>query len=266
MSQRYGRAGSFSNVDASSDTREFVSYLDDVTRLVGDAKRAGYAALQLQPGMHVLDVGCGTGEDVRALAEIVAPGGSVTGVDFSQTMIDEANARGVPPNASFRQASAGALPFDAEAFDAVRSERVFQHLEDPDAAACELYRVLKPGGVAMLIDQDWETLTVAGSAKNLTRTICNAFVDHAPNGWAGRNHRGVLTRAGFHDVNVLPFPYMLPYPAAMSLILAPAVQYALKHKAISAHDAAEWTADLQMAEERGEFLCAFMLFAAVARR
>lgn len=266
MGHRYGRAGSFSNVDASSDAREFVSYLDDITRMVGDAKRAGYAALQLQSGMHVLDVGCGTGDDVRALAEIVGPGGSAAGVDFSQTMIDEAIGRGVPQNASFQQAAATALPFDGQSFDAVRSERVFQHLEEPDAAARELYRVLKPGGVAMLIDQDWETLVVAGSEKTLTRTICNAFVDHAPNGWAGRNHRGLLMRAGFRDITVMPVPYVLPYPAAMSLILTPAVEYALKQKAISAHDGAQWIADLQMAEERDEFLCAFMLFAAIARR
>ena len=266
MGRNYGRAGSFSNVDASSDAREFVSYLDDITRMVGEAKRAGYAALQLQPGMHALDVGCGTGDDVRALAEIVGADGSVTGVDFSQTMIDEAIARGVPQNASFLQAPATALPFGDEAFDAARAERVFQHLEDPETAAHELHRVLKPGSIVMLIDQDWETLAVAGSGKQLTRTICNAFVDHAPNGWAGRNHRGLLTRAGFHDINVMPVPYMLPYPAAMSLILTPAVEYALKRKAISAHDGARFTADLQMAEERSEFLCAFMLFAAIARR
>jgi hypothetical protein len=76
----------------------------------------------------------------------------------------------------------------------------------------------------------------------------------------------LLARAGFRDVTLMPVPYMLPYPSAMSLILTPAVEYALKQNAISARDGAQWTADLQMAEERGEFFCAFMLFAAIARR
>lgn len=266
MGRRYGRAGTFSNVDSSADAREFVSYLDDITRIAGEGKRASYAALQLQPGMRVLDAGCGTGDDVRALAEIVGSDGRVVGIDFSQTMIDEAVKRGVPPNAEFRQAPATAIPYPDEAFDAARSERVFQHLAQPDAAARELYRVIKPAGIVMLLDQDWETLVVAGSEKALTRKICNAFVDYPPNGWAGRNHRALLTGAGFHDVTVLPVPLMLPYPPAMSLIFDPAIAYARESGAVSAHEAAQFLADLQMADERAEFFCAFTIFAVTARR
>lgn len=266
MGRRYGRAGSFSNVDSSSDAREFVSYLDDVTRIAADGKRQSYQALQLQPGMTVLDLGCGTGDDVRALAEIVGENGRACGVDFSQVMIDEAVNRGVPPNAEFTWASAVELPFEDGAFDAARAERVFQHLDKPDAAARELQRVVKPGGIAMVIDQDWETLAVAGSEKPLTRKICQAFADHSVNGWAGRNHRGLLTRAGFHDVTVQPFTYMLPYPAATQLVLEPAVEYARKGGVITAHEAAQWLTDLQMAEECGEFVCAFTFFGATGRR
>jgi ubiquinone/menaquinone biosynthesis C-methylase UbiE len=266
MGRRYGRAGSFSNVDSSRDAREFVSYLDDVTRIAAEGKRLSYAALQLREGAYVLDVGCGTGDDVRALAEIVGRSGRACGVDFSQVMIDEAVKRGAPANVEFRQASALELPYENETFDAARAERVFQHLEDPDSAARELYRVVKPGAVVMLIDQDWETLVVAGSEKPLTRKICQAFADHGANGWAGRNHRGVLTRAGFRDIAMQPFAYMLPYPQAMQLILEPAVEYARGRNVITAHDAAQWLADLQMAEECGAFLCAFTFFGATARR
>jgi ubiquinone/menaquinone biosynthesis C-methylase UbiE len=266
MGRRYGRAGSFSNVDSSADAREFVSYLDDTTRIAAEAKRMSYGALQLQPGMRVLDVGCGTGDDVRALAEIAGEHGRACGVDFSQVMIDEATKRGVPKNAEFLRASAEQLPYGDATFDAARAERVFQHLQHPDAAAHELHRVLKPDGIVMLLDQDWETLVVAGSEKALTRKICRTFADHGANGWAGRYHRGLLTRAGFRDVAVTPFPYMLPYPAAMSLILEPAVEYARECAVITAHEAAQFFADLQMAEERAEFLCAFTFFAATARR
>ena len=266
MGRRYGRAGSFSNVDSSSDAREMVSYLDRITRIAGEGKRLSYAALQLQQGMRVLDAGCGTGDDVRALAGIVGPSGRACGVDFSQIMIDEAVSRGVPENAEFVRASAAELPYPAQTFDAARAERVFQHLEDPDAAARELYRVLKPGGIVMLLDQDWETLVVAGSQKSLTRKICNAFADYGVDGWAGRHERGILTRAGFTAVSINPFPYMLPYPTAMSIVIEPAVEYARARGTISAHEGAQFFADLQMAEERDEFLCAFTIFAATARR
>lgn len=266
MDRRHTRARDFTDVDASGDAREMISYLDDVTRIAAEGKRAGYAALQLQPGMAALDVGCGTGEDVRALAELVGAQGRVAGVDFSQAMIDEAIARGVPANAEYRQASATQLPYADETFDAVRAERVFQHLEHPEAAARELYRVAKPGAVVMLLDQDWETLVVAGSEKALTRKICNAFTDHCANGWAGRNHQGLLKRAGFHDVSTAPYAFAIPYAPAMALILTGAAQYARESGAVSAHDAAQWLADLHMAEERGEFLCAFTFFGVTARR
>ena len=72
------------------------------------------AALALQPGMRVLDVGCGPG---RHSLELARRGVTVHGIDISQTFIDLATAS-APPNASFERLDARALRFDAE-FDAV---------------------------------------------------------------------------------------------------------------------------------------------------
>lgn len=266
MSEPRYEVNRFTNVDAAEKPAEMVAYLDDATRLAAEGKRASYLALGLQPGMHVLDVGCGTGDDVRALAQIVGAQGRASGIDSSRTMIDQAVARGVPGNVEFQCAPATAIPFADASYDAARAERVFQHLEDPQTAASEIYRVLKPGGTAMLIDQDWETLVVAGAEKSLTRRICNAFTDRLTNGWAGRNHAAVLKRAGFQDVQLLPTAIQLPFAPAMSLVLKIGVGYAVETGIITAGEGATWTADLQMAEERGEFVCAFTMFAALGRR
>ena len=59
------------------------------------AKSRTYALLALRVGEQVLDVGCGAGEDVRALAEIVGPTGRAIGVDSSQTMVAAARERSV---------------------------------------------------------------------------------------------------------------------------------------------------------------------------
>ena len=75
----------------------------------------------------MLDVGCGTGDDVRAIAEIVGALGHVVGIDPSTAMIDESNARGLPSNATFGVGSAYTLPHADGSFDAVRADRVMQH-------------------------------------------------------------------------------------------------------------------------------------------
>ncbi len=108
-------------------------------------------ALQLGPGMRVLDVGCGPGRHAHALA---ARGIEVVGVDISQRFVDLA-AQGAPPGATFLRADARALAFDAE-FDAAISlcQGAFGLAGGPgapldgDGAVLDgIARALRPGGV-----------------------------------------------------------------------------------------------------------------------
>src|SRR5579872_1062657 len=117
----------FTNADASNPSA-LIAYLDAVSRAGVEDKRRTYEAQGLAAGMRVLDVGCGTGDDVRAIAEIVGTSGKVVGIDPSAAMIREARTRGVPGNVEFLEASAESLPFESASFDASRAERVFVHL------------------------------------------------------------------------------------------------------------------------------------------
>jgi ubiquinone/menaquinone biosynthesis C-methylase UbiE len=106
--------------------------------------------LQLKPGDHVLDVGCGPGRLATTFAQRIAPSGSVDGIDPSSEMINRATARarkhGVP--ARFRVAYAQQLPFADNTFDAVACTLALHHVaeDDQQTAVAEMYRVLKPGG------------------------------------------------------------------------------------------------------------------------
>jgi ubiquinone/menaquinone biosynthesis C-methylase UbiE len=248
----------FNDADAA-DGRALIEYLDNAARNSAQTKAATYAAQHLSPGMRVLDAGCGTGDDVRAIAEIVGAAGHVTGIDSSRTMIEEARARGVPANADFVPADAGALPFANRAFDAVRAERLFQHLAAPQPAANELRRVLVPGGTALVLDQDWESLAIAGGARDVTRRIVRAFVDHLANGWAGREARGALVRAGFANATSVPAVSLPPLPLAFETILQPAMEAAMRDGSIDAQSAQTWLQSLVEADLRGEFFCAVLV-------
>lgn len=99
----------------------------------------------LRAGERVLDVGCGTGRLARWIAEVVAPGGSVVGIDPLVERI--AIARSRASEISFEVAQAEDLSaFPAESFDAVCMSAVFHWVSDKPRALAEARRVLRPGG------------------------------------------------------------------------------------------------------------------------
>src|SRR5712692_4474885 len=113
------------------------------------------AAAGVQPGQHVLDVGCGTGYFARLLAQTVGPEGRVGGIDPSPAMIGYARRRtGRASNCQFQVGTAEALEFPAEHFDVVVSSLVMHHLpEDLRVAALqEMWRVLRPGGKLLVAE------------------------------------------------------------------------------------------------------------------
>jgi SAM-dependent methyltransferase len=104
---------------------------------------------------RVLDVGCGPGQELRSVAELV-PRGEVVGVDLAAGMIEAADAGArshAVENCAFFQADADELPDEFTGrFDLVYSCLAHHHFPDPDAAAANALRCLRPGGVYCVID------------------------------------------------------------------------------------------------------------------
>ena len=99
-------------------------------------------------GLAALDLGCGTGRHSVWLANA---GATVTGVDFSEGMLEEA--RGKPGAAAVRFLAHDLhqpLPFAPGSFDLVVSGLVLEHLREIDAFFAEAHRVLRPGGHAVV--------------------------------------------------------------------------------------------------------------------
>jgi SAM-dependent methyltransferase len=99
---------------------------------------------RVEPGMAVVDIGCGPGPLTERLVERVGAG-SVAAADPSEPFVAAARERA--PSADVRQAAAEELPWEDDRFDAALSQLVVNFMRDADAGASEMRRVVRPGGV-----------------------------------------------------------------------------------------------------------------------
>ena len=113
---------------------------------------AAIQALQLPPGSHGLDAGCGIGLPALLLAGAVGPTGHVTGLDISPEFLRHAEEvvrkSGFAERISLREGDVRELPFDDNTFDWAWSSSCVGYAAfiEPRSALKELARVVKPGG------------------------------------------------------------------------------------------------------------------------
>lgn len=127
-------------------------------------KRYFVATSGVRTGDRVLDLAGGTGDIAALLHPLVGAEGQVVVGDINDAMLrvgrDRLLDRGLVKGLAFERVNAEALPFAAASFDAVTIAFGLRNVTDKDAALCEMRRVLKPGGRALVLEfshltQDW---------------------------------------------------------------------------------------------------------------
>jgi ubiquinone/menaquinone biosynthesis C-methylase UbiE len=162
----------------------------------------GFLLPHLQPGMRLLDLGCGVGSITLDLAEIVAPG-QVVGVDADASQLEVARTsatRRALSNARFEIADAYALPFADDAFDAALAHTLLVHLREPGRVLRELRRVVRPGGVVGVSDDDFGTTVVSPPSPLFEEAIAlwvQVLQHNGGNPYYARHLRHFLLEAGF---------------------------------------------------------------------
>ena len=119
-----------------------------------------------EPPLRVLDVGCGTG--VMALL-FAGMGHHVTGVDLSEDMMAKARGKADAQNLQIelKNGDAEHLPFDDGSFDVVVNRHLLWTLPHPELALREWHRVLKNGGVVLIIEGVWKDRSFKVRAKRI---------------------------------------------------------------------------------------------------
>ncbi len=129
-------------------------------------------------GERVLDVGCGIGWVCKHFA---AEGTNVTGIDITMRGVKLTRQRlqMAGMNGSVIQANAEVLPFQSNSFDFIVSSGVLHHTPNTRHGVQEIYRVLKPGGRAM-ISLYYRNWLLAKYIWPLTRILINRFIKPVP--------------------------------------------------------------------------------------
>ena len=128
-------------------------------------RRTTVALARIQPGDHVLDVGCGTGDLTLAAARQVGSTGRVVGIDPAAEMIAAARQKITTQEtmADFRVGVVESLSFADASFDVVLNSLMMHHLPHDLKAKglTEIHRVLRPGGRLLIVDFKRPTSTLA---------------------------------------------------------------------------------------------------------
>jgi SAM-dependent methyltransferase len=213
--------------------------------------------LDPQPGDRILDVGCGTGDAERLLLRIYPEVGGVIGVEKDPTryVTAQAAATAESERIRFHTGDAQDLPFADASFDRVLCADTLEWIADPLLAVREIRRVLKPGGVALIIHSDFDSQVFNTTNLDLSRRIVHAFSDAGPRGQIGRELTGLCRQAGFSVETMI-------YPLVNTLWQADLYGHSVAHMMVqwlrekALVDPAElqsWLDDLAQQHERGYF-------------
>lgn len=191
MSSTYG------DVDRSGDPAGAAAWMDEMAAWPSVRAYKQRTLDLLRDVAPVVDVGCGVGNDARAIGAI--------GVDPSTTMLTEARRRG----GAHARGDVLALPIASGALGGVRTDRVLQHVPDPSDALEEIARVLRAGGIAVLAEPDQGTLRIDGTDPDLTPAIVRFRVESINHAALGGELADRLQAMGFFDVGSESFPIEL---------------------------------------------------------
>jgi SAM-dependent methyltransferase len=234
---------------------ELENFLEEADRLPAFRVIQGALrrALDPQPGMRVLDAGCGIGLETARLAAEHSDT-HVTGLDRNAELLGIARQRASGANLEWLEADLAGLALDSESFDAVRTERVLMYVPDLERTLDDLIRVVRPGGRLALFELDYGAIIFAPAAAvtGVEERVAAALRASLPQPLAGRRIPGLLTARGLQDVEATPYSFAVSEPVWRRIVGA-----TLTAGGSPDLDVAVWLREQEQAAARGEFVAAF---------
>ena len=223
---------------------EWAKRADVMERMLDPFGEDAQAALGVEAGDRVLDLGCGGGSSTFRLARSVGAQGAAVGVDVSPDLIRlaavrRAASRGAARRAGFLLADAGADGFAApETFDAVFSQFGAMFFDDPIPAYANIRRTMKPGARLSIVcwrapkENDWAMAALNAARAFLPDAKPAPMFAPGPFAWSvpEKTFRRYLPAAGFRRVRHRPIDRQINLGAGVrgATALDRAVKFSLK--------------------------------------
>src|SRR3989304_4108724 len=260
--------------DISTEYLGYVNpdYLQTLALKVKPLKERSYELMHLQTGHRVIDIGCGSGMDTITLAEFVGPTGKVIGVDTDTQMILTANNKakeaGVEDWVIHEHYDAMSLPYDSNYFDSCRTERLFQHVLNPENVLSEMVRITRPKGWLVAADTDHSTLSIDNSVVDIEWRMRRFRTDKFKRGSVGRQLYRLFKQQNLADIIVEIFPFFSTDYALTRYfaLLDEAESEAITTGIITKEELQHWHANLEQADEKGVFFASFTMILVAGRK
>jgi SAM-dependent methyltransferase len=187
---------------------DYKIFQDDYTKLEGYVADADlglgcgipteYAGIK--KGDTVLDLGSGAGNDVFVARSIVGEEGKVIGLDFTQEMIDKANANKAKvsfTNVEFKLGEIESMPLESDTTDVVISNCVLNLVPDKGKAFKEIHRVLKPGAHFCVSD-----IVLKGELPSGLKKSAEMYAGCVAGALQQDDYLQAISNAGFENIEI----------------------------------------------------------------
>ncbi|GAA2763411.1 hypothetical protein GCM10010103_24520 [Streptomyces paradoxus] len=228
-------------------------------------------SLDAVPGQRVLDLGCGTGGTLQAVASR-APGAVLYGCDVDPGAV--AAARALLGQAAEIEVHDLDKPtrYPAGSMDAVVCHDVLEFLRDPGALIDEVARLLRPGGTAVISHTDYDALVIRAGDPELTRAVCHGWAEFPEewmrfsDAWMGRKAASLVRKSLLRLERVDTHVTVCTELAGFARHRVDQIAAALRERALRgtgplpAAEIDAWTGAVERAARDGEFFYAETAF------